>query len=400
MSRRPSDRGFTRNNLDDGPADRRRQAFEPAGDGRVRDFSNWERKGPLTPSGSFSDQQQPREPRPSAGGVGAERSFSRRDSPSWGEGQSASRPPREFAERPPPVDRTPTAAEMDTQWRTKMRPDAPPPAPITAAASTGPASDVGDVGAGTSADASVPSSPVAPLAPASRPRLNLQKRTVSEAPAAGNGDGSPAPGGDAKASPFGAARPIDTTQREREIEEKARAKREEAAKLRKEEDAKRAAEREKERERTAAAAKTTETKPGAPRGTQDKPPAAANESGAPHAHATDAQQQQQAAAAAAKPTKILQRTTEQEDGAGDAPPEVAGAAEDGATAAGQDADANGVIVDDKAVKPQEVTRDIGSGGNGDAAASSTAEALEEDGWHTVEKSGKKGRIGGGRAAAS
>lgn len=57
-----------------------------------------------------------------------------------------------------------------------------------------------------------PGSPAA--APAGRPKLNLTKRTVSEAVDA------PATSGDVKASPFGAARPIDTAAKEREIEEK------------------------------------------------------------------------------------------------------------------------------------------------------------------------------------
>jgi translation initiation factor 4B len=63
-----------------------------------------------------------------------------------------------------------------------------------------------------------PSSPaVASAVPVSRPKLNLAKRTVSEAP----DQSSPTAGaGDAKASPFGAARPIDTAAKEREIEEK------------------------------------------------------------------------------------------------------------------------------------------------------------------------------------
>jgi translation initiation factor 4B len=51
-------------------------------------------------------------------------------------------------------------------------------------------------------------------APGGRPRLNLQKRTVSEV-----ADTSSA-AADSKASPFGAARPIDTAAREKEIEEK------------------------------------------------------------------------------------------------------------------------------------------------------------------------------------
>jgi translation initiation factor 4B len=63
-----------------------------------------------------------------------------------------------------------------------------------------------------------PSSPaIAAAAPASRPKLNLAKRTVSEAPEVL----SPASvTGDVKASPFGAARPIDTAAKEKEIEEK------------------------------------------------------------------------------------------------------------------------------------------------------------------------------------
>jgi translation initiation factor 4B len=64
-----------------------------------------------------------------------------------------------------------------------------------------------------------PSSPALGSAtlPVGRPKLNLAKRTVSEA------TDLPSPAsvsGDAKASPFGAARPIDTAAKEREIEEK------------------------------------------------------------------------------------------------------------------------------------------------------------------------------------
>jgi len=84
-----------------------------------------------------------------------------------------------------------------------MRPDAP------AAKSPVPSRDGSEA----------PSSPaVAAAQLASRPKLNLAKRTVSEAP------DQPSPttsvSGEAKASPFGAARPIDTATKEREIEEK------------------------------------------------------------------------------------------------------------------------------------------------------------------------------------
>lgn len=63
-----------------------------------------------------------------------------------------------------------------------------------------------------------PSSPaLASALPAGRPKLNLAKRTVAEAPDA---QAQTSAGADAKASPFGAARPIDTAAKEREIEEK------------------------------------------------------------------------------------------------------------------------------------------------------------------------------------
>lgn len=156
-----------------------RRAFES--DGKSRDFGNWERKGPLSPpSGPIREGGRP----PTTDGPG---SGFRRSSPTWGEGRSqeGSRPPRpERAER---AERAPTAAEQDNQWRARMRPDQA---------------------------AKEPSNPPSPVAPASRPKLNLTKRTVSESAP------SPGAGGDSKASPFGAARPIDTATREREVEEK------------------------------------------------------------------------------------------------------------------------------------------------------------------------------------
>lgn len=186
----------------------RKERF-PEGDGKVRDFGNWERKGPLSPMVQ-PDRGPPREGgRPGTNdGPRGEGFRDRKSSPAaWGEGraqgsQDGSRPPRrEFQERPV-VERAPTAAEQDNQWRTKMRPDAP------AAKSPAPSRDGSEA----------PSSPApAPAVPAGgRPRLNLAKRTVSEAPLASPSSVS----GDSKASPFGAARPIDTAAKEREIEEK------------------------------------------------------------------------------------------------------------------------------------------------------------------------------------
>jgi translation initiation factor 4B len=84
---------------------------------------------------------------------------------------------------------------MDNQWRARMRPD-------------------------QAKEASNPESPAAahaaPAAPATRPKLNLQKRTVSDAVSSPTA----AAAGDSKASPFGAARPIDTAAREKQVEEK------------------------------------------------------------------------------------------------------------------------------------------------------------------------------------
>ncbi|OJJ37562.1 hypothetical protein ASPWEDRAFT_738712 [Aspergillus wentii DTO 134E9] len=178
-----------------------RRNFES--DGKPRDFGNWERKGPLSPVSG-----PPREGRPRSN----ESSSFRRSSPAWGEGRSqdGSRPPRrEFQER------TPTAAELDNTWRARMRPDQPP--------------------------AKEPTSPAAaPAGPPARPKLNLQKRTVPDATA------TPASaGGDSKASPFGAARPIDTATREKQVEER----RQQALREKKEADEKAKAEKaEKQRQ--------------------------------------------------------------------------------------------------------------------------------------------------------
>ena len=176
-------------------------------------------------------------------------------------------------------------------------------------------------------DVSTPSSP-APLP--SRPRLNLAKRTVSEAPAA-----SPATPSD-KPNPFGAARPIDTAAREREVEEKqklaAQQKKEAEEKAREEKKAKEAAAKE------AAAAKSTEEPEG------DVPETVNN----PEAEA-------------------------------------------------KDETANGEIVADKDVKPQEPVVAPKDGGswrrksNTPAAPATTTETMDEDGWSTVTKAPKNTR---------
>ncbi|KAK6611532.1 RNA recognition motif containing protein [Botrytis cinerea] len=240
--RRPSDRGYQSSRFGEEGGERRAPR-EPESDGKVRDFGNWERKGPLSPLAQ--QERAPREggrPRTNDG-PRAEGFRDRKASPAaWGEGRSqgqgsgsqeGSRPPRrEFQERPV-AERAPTAADQDNQWRSKMRPD-PPAAP---AAKSPVLSREGS---------EAPASPALPSAPAGgRPRLNLAKRTVSEAPADSS---SSSAAGDAKASPFGAARPIDTAAKEKEIEEK----RQQAIKEKKDADEK------AKQEREAAKAKETE----------------------------------------------------------------------------------------------------------------------------------------------
>ncbi|OJD30622.1 translation initiation factor 4b [Diplodia corticola] len=284
--------------------------------GRTRDFGTWERRGPLSPT-----NPPPSEPR--------------KPSPSWGEGRSEeSRPPRrEFSETRPP--REPTAPELDNKWRDRMRPVE------TLKSPTG------------TPEGSSPSSPVAkPAAPAGRPRLNLQKRTVSETPAAPTASG----GGDAKSSPFGAARPIDTAAKEREIEEK----RQLALRQKKESDDKA---RDEKRAKEAAA----KTEKAAPEGQSE------NGGGSP------------------APASNFEVLESEETG-------------EGAT----DENANGTIVDDKAVKPKEVVRDAKPAESSwrrkesapAAEEGSTTQDLEDDGWSTVPAKAKNSRRGGSRAIAS
>ncbi|KAF1994932.1 hypothetical protein P154DRAFT_446600 [Amniculicola lignicola CBS 123094] len=352
--RRTSDRGgFGRGGFEAAGSDagsergerRRPPPFE--GDGKVRDFGNWERRGPLSPvpgagptreGGRLRSSEAPRE---------------RRQSPNWGEGrgekgsQDGSRPPRrEFQDRPG-YERQPTAPEMNNQWRTTMKTDAPAKSP-----------------AGTP-DASVPSSPAPqPAAPATRPRLNLAKRTVSEAvPDHASSASEPS-----KSNPFGAARPIDTAGREKEIEEK----RQLAIRQKKEADDKA---REDRRAKEAADRAARETVPATPTTEKSQEGSVEDKS-------------------AARPYEILQRSGEEEQ------------AEEGGDAV--DPDANGEIVQDKAVKPQEVVRDPPKSegtwrrksGTPAAAGGSPTEKVEDDGWSTVQKPAKGGRRGPQRAIAS
>ncbi|KAF2873836.1 hypothetical protein BDV95DRAFT_593137 [Massariosphaeria phaeospora] len=309
----------------------RRRAPPFAGDGKERDFSNWERKGPLSPAAQATPMSESGRVRSNDG------PRERRQSPAWGEGtgrsQEGSRPPRREFNDKPQFDRQPTAPELDNQWRSKMRPDAPVQSPTA------------------TPDASVPSSPgPQAAAPATRPRLNLSKRTVSDseqAPASSVSDNKP--------NPFGAARPIDTAAREREIEEKRqltiRQKKEADDKAREDRRAKESADKVAAKEETpvpSTAEKTEEN------GAEEKAPN----------------------------YEILRREGEGEEAEAEAETE-----EDAV-----DADANGDIVEDNAVKPQEVVRDPKQdgpwrrkSGTPSGPSETTTEKLEDDGWSTVTK---------------
>ena len=359
-------RGF--DNVSEAGSDRggsRRPAYEQ-GDGKIRDFSNWERKGPLTPSVPSSQPARSMD-RP----ISRDEPRERKNSPAWGEGRSqdGSRPPRrEFVERPQ-VERAPTAAETDNQWRSKMRPD--PPAVLAAPAATATKSPTP-----SNRELSNPPSPAAPPPPTVRPRLNLQKRTVSEAP----NESAPASAtSDAKASPFGAAKPIDTFAREKEIEEKRelamRQKKEAEDKAREE---KRAADEKAREEKRLAKEAEKAAVPKEKAGNQEEEKANGD------------------APPAARSYEILRRATEDE------------------TLADEEADAEGEIgqiVEDKAVKPKEIVRDIpvknsdNAWRNGTATAESqasessapSADTLEKDGWSTVSKP-RNNRRGGNQPA--
>lgn len=368
QQRRVSDRGGFGNRFDSGASDAgsdrapSRRGFES--DGKVRDFGNWERKGPLSPMA------------PAAGSLregGRQKSRDgpafRHNSPAWGEGRSqdGSRPPRREFQEKPVVQREPTAAERDNQWRANMRPDAPAKSPTPT----------------PSREASNPPSPAQPPAPAGRPKLNLQKRTVSEAVPA-----SPAPEtGDSKASPFGAARPIDTSAREKEIAEK----RELALRQKREADEKERAEK-AEQKRLAKEAK--EKAVGDKMANARNAPAAANGKG-----------EEEEETPAPKPKfEVLRRATS--EGA------------NGMTA-DEDEDAEvqeeaAATTEDKEVKPKTVVRDAPStktNGNWRGASKAegktgktenTATNLEEEGWSTIPTKQRSNRRGnqGQRAIAS
>jgi len=319
------------------------------GDGKIRDFNNWERKGPLSPLPPPAGSPPVRD----GGRVRDGQPKERKLSPSWGpgEGREGSRPPREQRERPH-QEKQPTPADLDPQWRSKMRPD--------------PAAKTSDI---PTPEPSAPSSPAQPPPPAVRPRLNLQKRTVSEVDPA-----TAAAPADSKSSPFGAARPIDTAAREREIEEKMQLQ----VKLKKEAEEKaREEKRQKEATSKAAAADKATAPIEEDVKVEEDPKENGNEAPAP-----------------ARSFQILSRVDDENN-------EIA--SEHG----NPDEPANGEVVQEKATKPREFIREPPKGPkaqqhrewrrksstpNTPASPSGpNAKSTEEEGWSTVPTKNPRGR---------
>ena len=285
----------------------------------------------------------------------------------------------------PPIERAPTAAEQDTQWRSKMKPD-PVPNPPTPTVSAGRSPAL------SNRELSAPPSPApAPPPPAARPKLNLAKRTVSESPAEAQAS---APSTESKASPFGAARPIDTATKEKEIEEKRqialREKKEAEEKAREE---KRISEEKAKEERKAAKDAELAARPAAKSEPSPKSPNQLNgdkrqfpRREKPEIKPKVEKENGAAGPPSGKQYEILRRHTEEGTSAADEEAEENEAA----------AKENGLIAGDKQIKPQEIIRDPKAEGytNGaglDASPNPTAEALEEEGWSTVSKPERKGR---------
>lgn len=255
-----------------------------------------------------------------------------------------------------------------------MRPDAPPA--VTPQAARSPALS-------NSQPSNPPSPAPGPAVPASRPKLNLAKRTVSEA----QPDAATASKSDSKASPFGAARPVDTATKEKEVEEK----RQQALKEKKEADEKARAEKkveeEKAREEKKAAKQAEEATrlQESPKSPREKP----NGQKAEKSGRGEKPEKENGSAEkpAGKNYEILRREANADASAADEEADEAEAA-----------DENGLVAEDKETKPKEIVRDIPStnGDVPDASADPTAEALEDDGWSTVSKS-TKGRKNGGTA---
>lgn len=259
-----------------------------------------------------------------------------------------------------------------------MKPDAPP-APLSQAARSPALSN---------REPSNPPSPAAPPpAPATRPKLNLAKRTVSEA----QPEAAVTSAVDSKASPFGAAKPTDTAAREKAVEEKRqlvlreKKEAEEKAKAEKKAVDEKAREEKRLAKESEDAAKTQQVQ--SPR---EKP--SHQRSDRPEKRERGDKENGASAPALGKQYEILRRTKVDD---ASAVSEEADEAEDG--------NQNGFIVSDKEVKPKEIVRDISST-NGETAQNppeSTTNELQEEGWETVPAKGRRrnGAVGA-RALAS
>jgi translation initiation factor 4B len=214
-----------------------------------------------------------------------------------------------------------------------------------------------------------------------RPKLNLQKRTVSEAETA-----SPASAvSDSKSSPFGGARPIDTSAREREVEERrqlALRQKREQEKLREEKRLAKEAAAKAERPNAAssppAAAEEGKSKENGK--TKEASNAKENGEGPPPVHSSTS-------------FEVLSRAD------GDVGSDAARL-----TTENEHENGEGEVVEDKDVKPQEIVREPAADKKPNAwrtsaadAKPTTADGLEQEGWSTVSK-GKNNRRAPNQAA--
>lgn len=344
--------------LPDLPGRNNRQPSEFGGERRMRDPAlesnrgparemNWERRGPLAPlpAQEFSGPRDgSRPPRPAPEGMG-ERSESFRG-------------PR--PERPERAERSPTAAEKDFQWRERMRPDA-------------------GKNSSSQEGAEEPAAPPAAAAPPSRPRLNLQKRTVTE-----NTDNAAA-AGDSKASPFGGARPIDTAAREREVEEK----RQQAIQEKREADEKAKEEKRQAKQAAKEAEAEAETEGAAQEGAEAEAPAATE--------AKEGETEQDGAE-----NKLPVRSREPREPKEGVPNYKSRAAEGGSwrSASGEQRGGRGGGRGGRGGAPPRggrndtrAPRANGASAQPSAAPSEAGDAatVDEDGWTTVPKKGRQGR---------
>jgi len=252
---------------------------------------------------------------------------------------------------------------MDNQWRAGMKSD-PSPVPTP--------------------EVSTPSSPQQ-QAPKERPRLNLTKRTVSTAVESDQAAGAAT---DSKASPFGAAKPIDTAAKEREIEEKRELalaqKREADEKAKEEKVAKEAAARAARADRADKAQATEDAPAGSPVPEANKGRRLSRQQNGTKQTAKDSTD----TLPAAKPSfAILQR--DGEEGA------------DGETAAadGEDhkAEANGSTAPAQMLDSNAT--DAAKGADEVATQEQLSTQEVEEGWAVVEPKTKNNRRGGRGIAA-